>query len=86
VLEAKAMMYEVSPLLDPSRGGRWGCVQLWRDLGSVQVAQLAEVKWRIVTPEGGDVAGELAEMAHRAVRFFTEEDVTTVATINSVVM
>ena len=86
-LEAKAMVFEVNPLLDPARGGCWGCVQLWRDLGTAHVTQLVELKWRFDdTVAGADRERELVAMTETVVRYFSQSDVTDVATINSVVM
>lgn len=84
-LEAKAMVYEVSPLADPARGGVWGCVQLWRDLGTPQVTQVAELKWRL-TSVGADRERELVSVTESMVRYFRLSGVADVETINSVVM
>lgn len=85
-LEAKAMAYEVNPLLDPARGGAWGCVQLWRDLGTPHVTQLVELKWRLTTPAGENPERELVAMTETVARYFSQTDVTDVDTINSVVL
>lgn len=61
-LDASITVFEVSPLADPARGGRWVSIQLWADQGSVRVRQLAELKARLVTPEGHDPTAEVEEL------------------------
>lgn len=61
-LDATITVFTVSPLADPARGGRWCSVQVWADSGTVNVRQLAELKSRLLTPEGSDPTAEVQEL------------------------
>lgn len=61
-MKAHVTIFTVSPIADPSRGGRWVSVQLWADEGTVRVRQLAELKARLITPEGRDPTAEVEEL------------------------
>lgn len=68
-LDATITVFTVSPIADPSRGGRWCSVQVWADQGTVNVRQLCELKSRLLTPEGSDATAEVEELI-RAVLVF----------------
>lgn len=61
-LDATVTVFSVSPLADPVRGGRWCSVQIYRDQGTPSVRQLAELKSRLLTPEGSDPSAEIQEL------------------------
>lgn len=66
-LEAEVIVFDVSPLADPTRGGRWVSIQLWADKGTIQVRQLSELKWRLETPEGHDPTDEIQALTRALV-------------------
>lgn len=73
-LDANVTIFTVSPLADPARGGRWGCVQIWRDMGTPQVTELCEMKWRVVTAEGRDPQPECDEVIRALLAFVRENE------------
>lgn len=71
-VNAEVAVFEVNPLADPARGGRWCSVQIWADMGKTSVRQLFELKARLVTPAGVDAQPEIDELVRSALAFVRE--------------
>jgi len=71
-VNAEVAVFNVAPLADPARGGRWCSVQIWADVGTPKVRQLFELKARLVTPEGSDATAEIDELVRAALAFVRE--------------
>jgi hypothetical protein len=83
-LEVQAQVFEVNPLADPARGGRWCSLQFWRDVGTARVTQLCDYKWRLRTPAPLDPTDEIRETTQTVARILEVDGVDGVARVDSV--
>lgn len=85
-LDATVTVFCVSPLADPARGGRWVSVQLWAEQGTVRVHQLAELKARLVTPEGRDPSAEVEELVRALLAIAREGELAQSGRLDTVTL